>query len=281
MHESKQSKFKLTRYEDVRNPVLNKNEYPFWISEYGTTFANPQYQEIRYDSDVSCIEYIVSGSGIININNKSYIVKKGDSYMLLEGTNQNYYSDPDDPFTKIWINFKGILGREIINIYGLSDCVLFKNTNTLPYIEKIHNIISSNTDPKFIQEETSALFLRLIQFMADHKQQLTPESASINMIRYYIDCNITKNIKISDISNICHYTPQHIIKIFKEKYGITPHKYILNSKLKISLPMLRSTDKSIEEISNELGFSDTRHFSAQFEKFMGIRPSAYRKSINQ
>lgn len=281
MDTNNESKFKLHNHEDVHFPIPSKHEYPFWITEYGTTYSDPEYQEIRYTSPVSCIEYIVSGSGVIITNDKSYIVNKGDSYLLLEGSDQNYYSDSSDPFTKMWINFKGVLSREIINIYGLSDCVLFKNTNTLPYIEKIHNIISSNTDPKLIQEETSAVFLRLIQFMADHRQQLTTKSSSIDIIRYYIDCNITKNIKMSDISSICHYTPQHIIKIFKEKYGITPHRYILNSKLKISMPMLRGTNESIEEISNILGFSDPRHFSAQFEKFTGMRPSAYRKNAKK
>lgn len=277
MSENKQTPLKLRHLEDQHSAPINKNEYPFWVAQYGTTFADPKYQEIRYDSDISCIEYIISGSGVIHSNDKSYIVNKGDSYMLLEGNNQNYYSDLNDPFTKIWINFKGVLSREIIKIYGLSDIVLFKNTNTLPYIEKIHSIISSNTDPKLIQEETSAVFLRLIQFMADHKQRLTTESAPVDMIRYYIDCNITNNIKMSDISNMFHYTPQHIIKIFKEKYGVTPHRYILDSKLRMSLPILRGTNKSIEEISNELGFSDPRHFSAQFEKRTGIRPLAYRK----
>ncbi len=267
--------------EDWHDSPISDNEYPFWVSHYGTTFADPSYQEIRYDSEVSCIEYIISGSGVINSNGKSYIVSKGDTYMLLEGSNQNYYSDLNDPFTKIWINFKGVLSREIINIYGLSDTVLFKNTNTLPYIEQIHRIISSNTDTKLIQEETSAVFLRLIQFMADHKQQLTTDSTPVDMIRYYIDCNITKNIKMSDISAITNYTPQHIIKLFKEKYGITPHQYILDSKIRISLPMLRrgcNTTKSIEEISNELGFSDPHHFSYQFQKRMGMRPSTYRKT---
>lgn len=268
------------RIEDYRKSPRAKNEYPFWITEYGTTFADPHYQEIRYNSEISCIEYIISGSGVINSNGKSYIVNKGDSYMLLEGSDQNYYSNADDPFTKIWFNFKGVLNREIIKIYDLFDTVLFKNTNTLPFIEKIHQIISSNTDPKLIQEETSAVFLRLIQFMANHKQELTSESSSVDMIRYYIDCNITKNIKMSDISAITNYTPQHIIKLFKEKYGITPHQYILDSKIRIALPMLRhgySIHKSIEEISNELGFSDPHHFSFQFKKRMGMRPSLYRK----
>ena len=52
--------------EDCNISPRMSNEYPFWITEYGTTFPNPSYQEIRYNSGCSCIEYIISGSGVIN-----------------------------------------------------------------------------------------------------------------------------------------------------------------------------------------------------------------------
>ncbi len=55
--------------------------------------------------------------------------------MLLEGSNQNYYSYLNDPFTKIWINFKGVLSREIINIYGLFDTVF---SNELGFSDPHH-----------------------------------------------------------------------------------------------------------------------------------------------
>ena len=266
--------------EDAHETPKSNHEYPFWVTHYGITYPDYNYHEIRNNSEISCIEYIISGSGTIITNGKSYRVSKGDTYMLLEGNDQNYYSDSNDPFTKIWFNFYGPLSQSIIDIYGLSDTVLFKNTNTFPYIEQIHTIETSTMDTKLIQEETSAVFLRLIQFMATNKQHLTSESNPVDMIRYYIDCNITKNITMADLSDICNYTPQHIIKIFKKHYNITPHQYILESKLKMSLPLLRTSSKSIEEISSYLGFSDPRHFSFQFEKRIGMRPSTYRKNNN-
>jgi len=151
--------------------------------------------------------------------------------------------------------------------------------NTMPFIEEMHNICKNNTDPEIIQAESSCLFLKIIQFLAKNQKQSNSSSAPVDMIRHYIDCNITKNIKISDISDITHYTPQHIIRIFKQKYGITPHQYIIDSKIRISVPMLRATTKTIEEISNELSFSDPHHFSYLFEKKTGMRPLVFRKEF--
>lgn len=275
MNTSRPGKYKLS--ENLLSYPTPANEHPFWIPQAGVTFKDQNYHEIRLNSKVSCIEYIISGSGVINSNKKSYIVHQGDTYMLQEGNEHNYYSDPTNPFHKIWFNFNGVLSKEIIKIYGLEDTILFRNTNTMPFISEMHNICQNNTDPEVIQTEASCLFLKTIQFLAKNQQQITVNSTPVDMIRYYIDCNITKNIKVSDISNITHYTPQHIIRIFKQKYGITPHQYIIDSKIRISFAMLRTTNKTIEDISNELSFSDPHHFSHLFEKKTGMRPLAYRK----
>ena len=199
--------------------------------------------------------------------------------MLLEGQEHNYYSDANDPFQKIWFNFRGVLSEQIIKIYNLENAVLFKNTNIMPFLEEIHNLCQNATSPDMIQTEGSCLFLKIIQFLSRNHQKITTDSVPVDMIRYYIDCNITKNVKMSDISQMANYTAQHIIRLFKQKYGITPHQYIIDSKIKISLAMLRATNKSIEEISTELSFSDPHHFSHLFEKKMGVRPSVYRKNF--
>ena len=222
------SPIKITKYahnEDKIKKAPPIDEYPFWITQCGITFPDNNYHEIRLDSDVSCIEYIISGSGVINSNKKSFIVSAGDSYMLQEGNEHNYYSDPNQPFHKIWFNFRGVLSKEIIKIYKLQDTVLFKNVNTMPLIEKMHKLYQSAKDYETIKNETSRLFLEIIQFLAQNQQQINTASDTVDMIRYYIDCNITKNIKLSDISDITHYTPPHIIRIFKKKFGITPGQY--------------------------------------------------------
>ena len=119
---------KLCPKEVSFQTVINPDEYPFWICECGTTHKDTTYHEIRLNSAVTCIEYVISGSGTIISNNHSFIVNKGDTYMLVEGSNLNYYSNPEDPFEKIWINVKGILAKQIIEIYKLEDTVLFRNT---------------------------------------------------------------------------------------------------------------------------------------------------------
>lgn len=70
----------------------------------------------------------------------------------------------------------------------------------------------------------------------------------------------------------------HIIRIFKEKYGVTPYKYYTDKKMRTAKLYLRNTDLTVDEISRRLGFTDPHYFSAYFKSASGISPLSYRKN---
>ena len=255
------------------------NMYPFYITEYGKTYRNIPCYQLRMDSPIGCAQYVISGSGIIICNQNIYTVQEGDTFLLPEKTNQIYYSNPDNQFERIWINFKGELAQTLLDIYNLNDTIVFKNVNTLDIFTEIHEKCKTLNNPTEYKNQTSQLFLKLIQFLADNKQTTTQTTNDIEQIRLYIDFNITENLKISDIAQNFSFSQEHIIRVFKKYYGITPHRYILESKIRLAMIMLKMTDMRIDEISEKLSFSDSHHFSTQFKRLVGYKPSLWRNSL--
>lgn len=254
------------------------NMHPFYITEYGKTYRNIPCYQLRMDSPIGCAQYVISGSGIIICNQNIYTVQEGDTFLLPEKTNQIYYSNPDNQFERIWINFKGELAQTLLDIYNLNDTIVFKNVNTLDIFTEIHEKCKTLSNPTEYKNQTSQLFLKLIQFLADNKQTTTQTTNDIEQIRLYIDFNITENLKISDIAQNFSFSQEHIIRVFKKYYGITPHRYILESKIRLAMIMLKMTDMRIDEISEKLSFSDSHHFSTQFKRLVGYKPSLWRNS---
>lgn len=253
------------------------DKYPFYITEYGTTFRNTPCYQLRMDSPVACVQYVISGSGVIICNDKMYNVNAGDTFLLPEGSNQIYYSNPDNQFERIWLNFKGELSQSLIDIYKLDKTVVFRGVSTIEIIKKIQEACMTATSPGEYKRVTARGFFELIQLLAENNKEEKSEESPVENIRAYIDCRITENITISDIAEKFSFSEEHIIRIFKKIYGITPHKYILQSKIRLAMIMLKTTEISIEEISDRLGFSDSKHFSTQFKKMMNYTPSQYRK----
>ena len=145
------------------------DESPFYITEYGKTYLNTPCYQLRMKSYVSCLQYVIAGSGIIICNNNIYTVQSGDTFLLPEGSDQIYYSNTDNQFERIWINFKGEFSREILRIYGISDSVVFKNTNTYDLLTEIQEKCKSISNPVEYKNESSRIFLKIVQFLSNKK----------------------------------------------------------------------------------------------------------------
>lgn len=263
---------------EIHSAPKTDDKYPFYITEYGITFRNMPCYQLRMNSHIACVQYVISGTGIIICNDKIYTVNAGDTFLLPEGSDQIYYSTPENQFERIWLNFKGELSRALLDIYKISNTIVFRNVNTLNILTEIQETCKKLQDPVEYKNQTSQLFFKLIQFLADNKQEENQATSAIEQIRLYINFHITENVKLSDIAKNFSFTTEHIIRIFKKTYGITPHQYILQSKIRLAMIMLKTTDIGINEIADKLGFSDSHHFSSQFKKLVGYKPSQYRGS---
>ena len=68
-------------------------------------------------------------------------------------------------------------------------------------------------------------------------------------------------------------------KMFKKYTGVPPVQYHLDLKILRAKEMLLYTDKSIKEISYELGFQSIYYFSRIFKNKLGVSPSEIRKTV--
>ncbi len=100
-------------------------------------------------------------------------------------------------------------------------------------------------------------------------------------IKSYIDKHIEDDITILDIAKAFGYSKQHIVRLFKESFPLTPARYILQSRLEKSLDFLAESRLAVNEIAEKCGFKDLNYFSRQFKKNYGISPTAYRKKLGR
>jgi AraC-like DNA-binding protein len=90
--------------------------------------------------------------------------------------------------------------------------------------------------------------------------------------------NLNSNISVQDIANIMQLTPEHLGRIFHKVMGISPHQYITRLKMEEAMFKLVNTNERMEQIADELGYSDAFHFSHVFTKFTGLSPAKYRQA---
>lgn len=101
-------------------------------------------------------------------------------------------------------------------------------------------------------------------------------SADIRAICNYIDMHLNEELTGKQLSQKAGYAENYFMQKFKKEMGIGPSAYVRQQRVARAKVLLRATTKSIQEISEELGFCNHSHFTDIFRQQTGITPTRYR-----
>lgn len=103
------------------------------------------------------------------------------------------------------------------------------------------------------------------------------EDVRISLAKQYIDDNTSIFLTCEDVAKYCHFNPKYLGRIFKEATGVTLLDYIHARKTDEAEKLLSSTELSLLEISERLGFENEYYFNAFFKRRTGLPPGLYRR----
>ena len=104
-----------------------------------------------------------------------------------------------------------------------------------------------------------------------NRQAIILEEAK-NFLQKNLDC------PISEVAKRYAMSESGFRKLFKDTFGMSPIQYRTEVKLARATYLLDSTDMSVSEISDSLGFYDTAYFCKCFQNHTGLTPKQYIKS---
>lgn len=120
-------------------------------------------------------------------------------------------------------------------------------------------------------------FLRLICRAVDEDSKDSKhlsENIKAYVKEHYADCNMN----ISAIADEIGITPRYMSKIFKDQTGINLLNYINDVRIEHAKVLLKTTGKTVDEISEETGFANSRTFRRNFQKATGITTMNYKNT---
>lgn len=91
-----------------------------------------------------------------------------------------------------------------------------------------------------------------------------------------IDRDYAAPLDIPTLAGIAHVSQAHFIRVFRNTFGETPHRYLQRRRVERAMFLLRETDRSVTEICFEVGFGSLGTFSRTFTAIVGDPPTTYR-----
>ncbi len=266
---------------------MNTNRLLF-VEFAGVTAPTRHY--LYEDTRLLCysFEYVAAGKMCIESGGQKYFVRAGDSYILRPGIDVKYYSLGEEKLEKRWFSVKGELLDKLFEAYHLTEDVLVTHCNTAPEIDIIHTLLLNSSDASYTTQQLALNVHKIIMKMSEKENSVDfsfhAGSSLPEQLKSFIDSEYHFAFTIKMFAQQFCTTEKYLIRVFKEKYGVTPYHYLCQKRIEAAQRLLTDTNLSIKDITAKLYFANSSCFSKAFRKYTGLSPSAYReqsKKINK
>ena len=111
-----------------------------------------------------------------------------------------------------------------------------------------------------------------------HKCRTNPKlSCPIQKCVEYIEIHLNEKMRASDLAKFAGYNEYYLTRKFKEETGLSVNDYIKFVKIERAKVLLKSTNQSVQEISDYLCFGTRNYFTHVFQEVVGQTPIQYRE----
>jgi YesN/AraC family two-component response regulator len=100
----------------------------------------------------------------------------------------------------------------------------------------------------------------------------------LNKVFDYIETHYHESISLIDVAEKLGYSSAYLTDLVKRHTGITINRWIIKRRLSAAEALLQQSDRSIEQVAEEVGYLNPGHFFRQFRQYIGTTPKAWRKA---
>ncbi|MFT5691964.1 MAG: AraC family transcriptional regulator of arabinose operon [Oceanicoccus sp.] len=264
--------------ELAANP-LSSDCYPIAMGYYPRANGHSIH---RLQHDDNLLLYCTDGSGEIETDDFSGVLKKGDVLLLPEGYRHRYQASNRTPWTVYWFHFKGASCRQLLQNVGYDpEQPVMSIGFQLQLIADFKRLLAVrhtgfNVAAYF---HCAAVIRQILCFLALEVKTLNSSKKhnfSLDEIQRFMQERINGDLNLETLAAGFNLSKYHFSNKYKQLTGYPPIKHFIHMKMERACYLLDSSSASVTLISHQLGYDDSLYFSRLFRKTVGLSPSKYR-----
>ncbi len=221
--------------------------------------------------------YVLEGSGFFN----NIRLTKGQGFIHSILSLGEYYPDPDDEWTLLWIVSDEFAFTHLDKYYKADKKTHIFNYDFADKLVPVTDFIRENTTKRFNRAKMLELYMGILSHhmpMEQHFKYESNERKYAETAENHIKTYYNLNLKVSDLTKLLGIGQPYLFTIFKKFFGVSPKQYIIEFRLKQAKKLLTETSMQINIIANSVGYKDSHDFTKLFTRKFGLSPSEYRKN---
>jgi AraC-like DNA-binding protein len=94
----------------------------------------------------------------------------------------------------------------------------------------------------------------------------------------WIEAHADHDLNLQQLATHCGLSPYHYLRLFAQALGVTPHQYLVRSRLRVAARRLAEGDQPVTAIALDSGFADLSNFVRSFRRAAGVSPRSFRRA---
>lgn len=246
--------------------------------------------------------YVLEGKAYHTLDGEKIMIQKGDYFIIDYDSYHHYDYIKGQNFRIINCLFR----PEFID-YGLKDCRKFRSLLNHYLLRTSFSSLSYNPTQIILHDtDESILFLmkRIVKEFTDElsgnlelircmliqmlilsmrkiekKEVYKTTNEEITFMLDYIDKHYAEDLSLSFFSDRFNYSPTYLSMKFKAECGMNFTEALQRARLKQALFLISTSNKTVPEIAEIIGYNDTKFFLKIFKKYTGMTPREFKKTL--
>lgn len=148
------------------------------------------------------------------------------------------------------------------------------------HILRLAALVESDTTSAL--EYSSALF-EFAEYLAQKKGiQVDTKRHSkdpvFERVRDYLHAHVCEEVSLDDLSQVAHMSKYHLLRCFRDYFGMTPHQYWQNYRINRAKEALE-LGMPLADVAFTFGFTDLSYFNRRFKPMFGLTPYQFRRTM--
>ncbi len=238
------------------------------------------YRNQRRSFDSFEMFYIEDGSVELKNHSLSLTACAGQFVLLDCYSPHSYYSK--DGWACYWLHFDGQVARAFYRrILESYESFVFDLDQYSPAYQHLMNIYelfrrSRPVDEASISSGITSI-LNSILSCAPLVSRDVPAREAVSSAVAYINEHFRYPITIDELARHAAISPFYFTRVFSREIGVSPHQYLINTRISNARFLLRTTEDTVKNIAIQTGWNSESTFCSAFRKSTGMTPSDYRK----
>lgn len=256
-------------------PALDMFLYPL---QCGFFSYLPGYSLSRESFDSFLLMYIQKGALTLTFEGRTQRVSAGQ-FVLLDCYRFHSYSTGQG-WECLWCHFDGITARAYYNNIVSRLGNVFSMPDPHPVQRRLTSILKTFYEGALVREPLLSKYLTdiLTEFLLYTPMNISARNYAgmAEEIITYINEHFREDITVEELSSRAGLSLYHFIRSFKKETGLTPHEYIVNTRIATAKYLLKNSRLPVKDICYAAGFSSESVFCSAFKRHQGMTPAQYR-----